>query len=162
MLTIDYEALASWCGECGYELRDWMPHLPSPFHSVSCDISAIRVQALPNFLDDLVSLCSTERLIWIRDWTIWNDRSQEIGLRNLNLLVGDHSATAQAFLLEPAEWRETIALLTVPLLYGWDAHLFFRSGMVLVDISHHGTVTITSRDEADLERVKRWCPSPIC
>jgi hypothetical protein len=160
---IDYAEIATWCEASGYELRDWIPALSSSARSLEFSPSAFHVQQLPEFLDALVSLGPDERLVWLRDWTIWNDRSQDIGLRHLGLLTGAASLSeaddsrAQAFLLTPAEWREAIALLTIPILYGWDAHLFFKSALVLVDVSHHGTVRVVFRDDERLiGRLATW------
>ena len=155
MHRIDYPAIAEWCDQSGYELRDWIPSLPSVAKSLECSPS---LQQLPEFLDALVSLEADERLIWIADWTIWNDRSQDIGLRHLAMLTGaepsEEDDRALAFVLEPGQWREAIAILTVPVLYGWDAHLLFRSGLLLADISHHGTVAVSLRRDDD--RLDRW------
>jgi hypothetical protein len=100
-------------------------------------------------VDDLVSLgeSSDGYMVWVRDWTIWNERSQEIGLRHLELLTTsaireDAAETGHVYKLTSSEWRETIALLSVSILYSWDAHLFFRSGRALVDVTHHGVVSV--------------------
>src|ERR1051325_7789692 len=117
-MRANYPAIAEWCSQSGYELRDWIRSLSSVAHSLECSPS---LRQLPEFLGALVSLEAEESLIWIRDWTIWNDRSQEIGLRQLAMLVGAESIgnadddRAVAFVLEPDEWREAIALLTVPM-----------------------------------------------
>lgn len=96
-----------------------------------------------------------ERLIWMRDWTIWNDRIQESGLRCLHLLVDNitptaNDADARAYVLDADEWREAIALLTAPILFGWHAPL--------VDISYHGTMTVSfGPSGVERNRLDGWC-----
>lgn len=97
----------------------------------------------------------------IRDWTIWGEAVQEIGLLHLNLLVDVVTdvkrSDGHAYILHRSEWREAIALLTVPVLYGWDAHLLFRSGAALVDLSPHGNISISAAPDlaANLDLLMR-------
>ncbi len=161
MKNISFNELRTWCRASGYALEDWRPSLPPASQYIELGLPA-EGQALSEFLDDLVRIdpSDPERLIWIRDWTIWNERSQEIGLAHLALLVdamplaaGDQRS--HAYLLTPLEWREAIALLTVPAIYGWDAHLFFQSGAALISLSHEGRVSVAA-GTADLTGLDAW------
>lgn len=161
MRNIAFDELQTWCRGNGYALEDWRPSLPSATRYLELGIPS-EGQALSEFLDDLVRIdrSDAEYLVWIRDWTIWNERSQEIGLAHLALLVdaaevASSNQRSHAYLLTPLEWRETIALLTVPAMYGWDAHLFFQSGAALVDLSHEGRITVATRT-ADLKGLDAW------
>jgi hypothetical protein len=122
-------------------------------------------QTLAELVDELVSFDGRqeERIVWIRDWTIWNERSQEIGLSHLRLLANAVQTTEQGsqghiYRFDSSEWSSVIAFLTIPILYGWDAHLFCRSGEALVDISHHGELTVSLRANARLveNRLLAW------
>ena len=148
MQTIDFEALASWCRASGYRLNNWLPSLPLAASHLEFPLPS-EAQDIPQLLDGLVRLGSEgdEYLIWARDWTIWTDRSQEIGLRHWDLLVDVMGSPANGersriVILRDSEWREAIALLVVAALYGWDAHLFFRSAAALVNLSHDGRVAV--------------------
>ena len=125
MRKIEAEELAAWCERSGYALENWRPSLPSAVRRLDLPLPSA-AEGLAELLDDLVSFADApERLVWLRDWTIWDDRPQDIGLRHLALLTGGSTAPQQgleAYVLPASEWRETITLLTVPALYGWDAH----------------------------------------
>jgi hypothetical protein len=98
--------------------------------------------------------------VWLRDWTIWNDRSQEIGLRHLELLTGDsHNAgDLEAYLIPASEWRKAIALVLLAMLYGWDADLFFGNAAALFDISHDCFVSAAIRIQGPL-KLDGWASS---
>jgi hypothetical protein len=165
MEKINFVELRNWCGAGGYALQNWIPSLPSADRLLELALPS-ETQAIPELLDSLVHIKEdeTERLVWVRDWTIWNDRSQDIGLRHLDLLTDGFPAEvpenekSRIYVLQHSEWRETIALLTVPVLYGWDSHLFFASGEALVNISHDGriSVSIQSETRANAARLEAW------
>lgn len=145
----------------GYELRDWVPAVRTPARTMTCR-QIDSPQQLPELLDVIVNIEDAERLVWIRDWTIWNDRSRAIGLRALDLLTDglpERGSDSQAYVLDAAEWRESIALLVWPLLFGWDAHLLFGSGAVAVNISHHGRIDLSFSREGvfRVEQLRGWC-----
>lgn len=149
MKKISFDDYSAWSTQRGYSLDQWGPSLEAPLESVAIAVPE-EPQALAALLDDLVGieLKGGAWLFRVRDWTIWNERSQEIGLAHLNLLT-DSAAQSQGsesshiYLLAASEWREVIALLTIPVLYGWDANLLFESGSVLVDVSHEGRIQVT-------------------
>src|ERR1700753_121013 len=155
---VDYSVLASWCGDRGYDLREWIPVLRNAIRTVTCR-RIDDLQRLPELLDVIVNIEDAERLIWIRNWTIWSDRSQDIGLRALDLVTNNLSEPergidSQVYILAAAEWREAIALLVLPMLFGWDAHLLFGSGAVAVDISHHGRIDVSFSSESVISSEK--------
>jgi hypothetical protein len=165
MRRIDFDVLSDWCRRSGYELRDWVPHLSAPREKLRCGMPT-DIQELPSLLDVVVNLGprSDERVLWLRDWTIWNERSQEIGLKMVDLIAGTvphigERDTAQAYILSGDEWREAIALLTVPMLFGWDAHFLYGSGSVLIDVTHHSEIvaSFSSNNESAAAQFRRWC-----
>lgn len=167
MKRLDYPELAAWCEISGYSVAGGSPILLGPEYRGQIQLPD-NPHALPGLIDDLVALgtVETEMVIWISEWNIWNDRSQDIGLRHLTLLVDGYVDTGSdgqphIYLLPPPEWRETIALLTVPLLYGWDAYLFFHSGAALVEVSHDGYVDVSLRRRTALSRLDGWDSSEV-
>jgi hypothetical protein len=158
MRKIDYELLASWCGDRRYEIPDWVPTLPCVTERVRCSVT--QLHQLPELLDQTVNLASgVDRLVWIRDWTIWSERSQEIGLSGLELIERflpqeQRELESHAFLLNDTEWREAINLLVPPLVFGWDAHLLFETGDILADISHHGQITVSFNLQSEHKAVR--------
>ena len=150
MKAIDFAAMTAWCEANGYRFNtQFWPSLPDATQHLKIPLPS-ETQDLPQLLDDLVHLSSKddELLIWTCDWTIWNERSQEIGLRHWDLLIDSLGVEklkwhSNLLLLNPTEWREAIALLTVPALYGWDAYLMFRSAVALVKLSHDGRFEVS-------------------
>lgn len=164
MKKISFDDLSGWSAERGYRLDDWVPSLGSPGERLNLP-NPREPHALAELLDDLVSIEAESKawLLWVRDWTIWNERSQEIGLAHLNLLTTAASRSAgcengHVYLMSSDEWREVVALLAVPVLYGWDAHLLFDSGRALVDVSHEGRIQTTFRKGhmVDSSPLKAW------
>lgn len=164
MEKIDFSELSSWCTSHGYRLEHWIPSLVNSAEQMELKLPN-EPQGVTELIDDLINVepAETARVIWVRDWTIWNERSQEIGLRHLRLLVdgvhtGEREIKGHVYVLQPSEWRDTIALLTVPILYGWDAHLFFGSGAALVNVSHEGYVSVElrGRESAEGARLQAW------
>jgi len=159
MNQIDPNHLVAWCESSGYHLDGWRPSLVT--YSTHHDIPyPSETYAISQLLDLMTSISDAERVVWIRDWTMWNDRSQDIGLLHIALLADKilppNAESSRIYVFESAEWRETIAFLTVVALYGWDAHLLFSSGAALVNFSHHGCLSVFSRDEAIASHIKQW------
>lgn len=150
MTKLTFQTFARWCTECGYRLESSTPSLADSSDLLRVDIPIPQeVLSMTEMLDDLINLESPNGyVVWVRDWTIWNERSQEIGLRHLELLTlaavrEDVSDNGHVYELTSAEWRDAIALIAVPILYSWDAHLLFRSGRALVDVTHHDTLSVS-------------------
>jgi hypothetical protein len=165
MTKFGFESLARWCKENGYALDDWVPRVTDAgVERIDLTVPANPL-SITELIDDLVAWPNRngERVVWIRDWTIWNDRSQEIGLCHLDLLGraacydGDEPS-ARIYLLSPGEWKEAITLLSVPILYSWDAHLLFQSGGAEVDFSHEDRITVwfSANDNEAKSRFQAW------
>jgi hypothetical protein len=170
MTKVSFQVFSRWCTENGYNLENWSPSLAIDSKSPPIEISIPQdVPSVAAMVDDLVSLgeASGGYVVWVRDWTIWNERSQEIGLRHLALLTAsaireDAAERGHVYELRSSEWRETIALISVPIMYSWDAHLFFQSGRALVDVIHDGVVSV-SLTPSDTQLVATLAPwrSPV-
>src|SRR5438067_4263976 len=110
MKQLEFAEFANWCEVSGYDLRDWKPVLRNCNHRVKLAIPC-DPQSLTDLVDALVTLSSssTTLVVWIADWTMWNDRSQEIGLCHIKLLAEHASPSlrddSHIYLLEPSEWR---------------------------------------------------------
>jgi hypothetical protein len=147
MKRLNQQELAAWCLQSGYVLTDWRPSLPGAARIVHIPLPQ-DPQQVPDLADSLVVFATgCDMVVWLRDWTIWNDRSQDIGLRHLELLSGHVRQTGdmEAYLLRPSEWREATAFVLLAMVYGWDAHLFFGSAAALFNISHDSFVTAAIR-----------------
>lgn len=165
MKAIDFAAMTAWCEANGYRFSSrWWPSLPGAHRHLKIPLPS-DVQDLPQLLDGLIRLGSKddELLIWARDWTIWNEHSEEMSLRHWDLLIDslgvekleEHSGR---LLLSLTEWREAIALLTVPALHGWDAHLLFRSAAALVTLSHDGRFEVSLQSGVG-DFLDSWIPT---
>jgi hypothetical protein len=161
MKRLDAGELAAWCATSGYSLENWSPALVKAASSVTLLLPS-EVQQIPELIDDLVAMEQQARkVVWIRDWTIWSDRSQDIGLRHLELITQSSEDLARGvplggrYLLEREEWRDAIALLTLSVLYGWDVFLMFESGIALVGLTHEGVIHI-SLDRAPTRSLESW------
>jgi len=153
MKRLDRAELVAWCSQTGYQLVDWRPSLPHAIRSIHIPLPR-DPQAVPDLADSLVVFATgCDLLVWLRDWTIWNDRAQDIGLRHLELLGGRSRSVGdlQAYLLTSSEWREAIALVLLAMLYGWDAHLFFGNAAALFNISHDSFVSGAIRLQGPIE-----------
>jgi hypothetical protein len=157
MNKLTFEELAAWCAKSGYRLNEWLPTLPVLEYRTEIALPS-DLNSLTTFIDALVNL---EKLIWVSEWNIWNDRSQDIGLRHLALLTNNTPASkdgaqSHVYLFSHSEWREAIATLTVPVLYGWEAYLFFGTGAALVNVSHDGLVDVSLRSGAEISHLQGW------
>src|SRR5438046_2011087 len=88
MRPLDDEGLASWSERNGYDLSSWNPSLPSAARRLEVPAPG-EPYRLIRLLDALVNLTAGggDRLIWLRDSNIWDDRSQELGLYHWDLLL---------------------------------------------------------------------------
>jgi hypothetical protein len=121
---------------------------------------------LVGLVDELVEIqgIEGERMVWISEWRIWSPI--EIGLRHLSMLTarpmrGPDDPDFHCYLLKNSEWKETIALLSIPLLYGWDAYLLVEGGLTLTRISHDSWVSfaVAADSSLDTTRVAAWRPN---
>ena len=166
MRLLSFEELSTWCGRHGYSLANWVPSLAGHPDPVTVELQYPKsVQLLTEFIDELVGLDEEAGniVVWLRDWTIWNERSANIGLCHLQLLTSQphgEGTPVPGNLIELAasQWQEAIALVTVPILYSWDAHVLFASGRALVNISHHDMVTVelSGGDKKSIEKLEHW------
>lgn len=110
-------------------------------------------------------------LVWFRDWDIWNEASEAAGARMLELvrrgLAGGGTSVLDegpAHLFTPQEFVDAHALLTIPLMFQWDAYVVPVSARCVALASHDAYVRITARTAAILSRITErfraanWAP----
>lgn len=102
----------------------------------------------------------TGALVWLRDWDIWSEASEKAGCRMLELLraalVGDEAPTirdAPAHLFSPQEFVDAHLLLTIPLIFQWDAYVIPVSARCFTLVSHEARVRIATRSNTILSRI---------
>jgi hypothetical protein len=165
MIRIEFTQFARWCGEHGYKLEEWRPMLQSDdCHRYRYPLPS-GAQGLTELADMIATLddTSSQTVLWVRDWTIWNQRSQNVGLRHMSLLSVALTGLGSThrdliFVAGSDEAPDITALVLVPILYSWDAHLLFASGRAIIDISHDGYVELAVTREARglAELLKSW------
>jgi hypothetical protein len=163
---LSFDEFSTWCGQHGYHLENWVPSLVGHPDIVTIELRYPKsVQLLTELIDELVGLDEEAGniVVWLRDWTIWDERSANIGLCHLKLLSSQlhgegSSVPGNLIELAASEWQEAIALVTVPILYSWDAHMLFASGRALVNISHHDVITVmlSGNDKQSIEKLAKW------
>jgi len=97
-------------------------------------------------------------LVWLRDWDIWSEATERVGHALLRGVRAPHPragdvAGLPAHRLDAAEGTEARALLTLPLLFQWDAWLVPESADLAVFLSHDGFVRITAASPGAHDRV---------
>lgn len=110
-------------------------------------------------------------LVWFRDWDIWNEASEAAGARMLELVRGGLASgrapslhEGPGHLFTPQEFVDAHTLLTVPLLYQWDAYVVPVSARCVAFASHDAYVRITGCTAAILSRITgrflaaNWAP----
>lgn len=108
-------------------------------------------------------------LVWFQDWDIWSESTEQVGHVLLAGLRSGSKASAEVrarpgHLLGPRELVEAQALISLPLLFQWDAYFVPASGTYFAFASHHGNVDLVSEDQATgtdlLGRFRRGQLSP--
>jgi hypothetical protein len=130
------------------------------------DLSAGRLVALAHslLLQDLVEPDAPDFagvLVWFRDWDIWNESSESVGARVLECirsgLTQGHAPLLQdgpAHLFTPQEFVDAHALLSVPILFQWDAYVVPESARCFTLVSHDAYARITARTATIGSRIK--------
>lgn len=95
-------------------------------------------------------------LVWFQDWDIWSETIERVGLLLLVKLRGETPSTIgirerPAHLLGSGELSEALALITLSLLFQWDAYFIPPTGRFFAFMSHHGDLDLVaaSGDIAD-------------
>lgn len=137
--------------------------LPSPIYRVS------------NFANSLIlhkdkSSTSSESLIWLTDWGLWNEVHEKTGQFMLQKIRRTHDDAASAAEKPGQQFdaSEGVALQSffiLPILFSWDAYLAPKNGDYFVFNSHDEFLRVVSRSvqthETLMEKLKDWNPKQI-
>lgn len=106
-------------------------------------------------------------LLWIRQWGVWNEWVERVGLRVIEvmrLIRGDTKSLQEApgYLFEAQELLDLAVCFLQPLLIGWDAFLVPESADYIVATSHDETTFVLTRTveihQRMLARLQSWNP----
>lgn len=158
----------TWLGQNGYECTSSGLSIARPSRQI---LDRLPHRTTPNdfalFIASLAELGGFEgqRMLWIADWTIWASISGD-GLRHLSMLTGCPLRDVDApdfhcYLFSQSEWESVKPVISLPIIYGWDAYLLTEGAQSLTEISHDEYVSFyvaedSMIDGAYLESVARW------
>lgn len=91
-------------------------------------------------------------LLWVREWGIWAQHSEEAGMKTIEALRLTHGETrplkaAPAMLFGPEELRDLHAFFIQPFVFGWDAFMIPVSGDYFVFNSHDEVICVIAKTE---------------
>jgi hypothetical protein len=97
-------------------------------------------------------------LVWLTDWDIWSETIERVGLELLRGVRNSDNAVREtpAHLFEPSEQVGTHVLLSLIMLFQWDAFLIPPVGRTIVRASHDGYVEISANSPEDMTFLKAW------
>lgn len=85
-------------------------------------------------------------LLWLTDYAIWSPTFERVGLRLLDVLApGSEHAIGRIVAFEAHEIIDAQSVLTLCMLFEWDAYLVPRSGEFIAFISHDSPVQVAAR-----------------
>lgn len=97
-------------------------------------------------------------LIWLQRWEIWSEDIDRVGYAFLGGLTSQPEAPlggdiSPAYEFEEGEFLTANAVLSLPLLFEWDAHFVPRSAQFIVFISHERHLDVFTRDQSEHQRL---------
>jgi hypothetical protein len=100
-------------------------------------------------------------LLWVREWGIWAEHTEEAGMKIMEALRQAHGETrtlkaAPAMLFGPEELRDLHAFFIQPLLFGWDAFMVPASGEYFAFNSHDEVICLVTKTEEKRGALMRW------
>jgi hypothetical protein len=153
--SLDIAAVAEWTRR-----RSIVVHGNALTYGDGCDYRCIEIRRPPEATRRLAlaySLLMTGTadddetrfegcLLWLTDYAIWSPTFERVGLRLLDALVPSSEQTAGRILVFDA--RELVSaqsVLTLCLLFEWDAYVVPHSGEFIGFISHDNPVQVAAR-----------------
>lgn len=90
--------------------------------------------------------------VWFRDWGIWNELDEEVGLRiavQMRAALGETRSLLDVpgHVFASSEFVDARAFWTLPMIFGWDAILFPEREDYFVFTSHDEFVCLISQSE---------------
>jgi hypothetical protein len=99
-------------------------------------------------------------LVWLLDWDIWGETSERIAVFLSQKVRGDTESRSSgalrerpATLFSPGELVEAQALVSIPMLFQWDALVVPEPARAAAVISHHGGVLLKSASRVVYEQL---------
>lgn len=151
------EEIVAWCAEGGIDVGQHRGlsfknkrRIEIPFPE--------RLFAAPLILLELVEDLTTRSssgslLLWIRDTGIWDERLDQIGLPQLEILnratQTDGNDTSPGYLFDEREIHLCVGAAVLPMLYGWDAYLIPKSREHFLYLSHDEFIGIYYKNVSD-------------
>ena len=104
-------------------------------------------------VDELDQISGTEHLLWLHDWSIWDNHTLPIGVGQFDHLRLGYGLTASidqepAMVFEGTEMGPLISFALIPLVFGWDFYIIPTSGNYFVFGCHHDWIGFSARNEA--------------
>lgn len=99
---------------------------------------------------NLVGIADTEKewLLWLTDFSIWSTEVEEIGWMLIEkALESNLEPDSSAFLFDQKETLRLKAVLTISLLFNWDALLVNADGKTFAVIDHDHGIKLHTLDE---------------
>jgi hypothetical protein len=85
-------------------------------------------------------------LLWVTDYAIWSPTLERIGIGFLDLLIPEPArAAGRTVLLSAQEIVAAQSILSLCLLFDWDAYLVPNSGEFIAFVSHDRPVQVAAR-----------------
>jgi hypothetical protein len=173
MKTLTRKDFAEWCENRGLESvgREWPYYRDANHHSflVKLPDRSSRLLALARWCFP----CSNDgrsfqgSMIWLRDWGIWSEPDEEMGMRIITQMrraLGENRQLGEApgHIFSEQEFVDARAFWTLPMILGWDAILFPEKGDYFVFNSHDEVMCFVAREKqlyTDLlGELKDWQP----
>lgn len=103
-------------------------------------------------------------LLWMKEWGIWAEHSEEAGMKIIEALRSVRGETrpledAPAMLFGPDELRDLHAFFIQPLLFGWDAFMVPATGEYFAFNSHDEFIWIETKTEETRKKLMNWLKS---
>jgi hypothetical protein len=98
-------------------------------------------------------------LLWIRQWGVWSELVERVGMRVMEVMRRSHGHSksledAPGILFTGVDLIELQVCFVQPLLIGWDAFLVPESGDYFVATSHDETIHVVGRTQQIHENLR--------
>jgi hypothetical protein len=155
MKLIDKKACLEWCSDreiksfgitqiCFARNQGTKVVIPLPKEFLKCVSLMLALEAI-------FEESTSNSLLWIRDWDMWSEKTDGIGIaywkhfrpdagRELLLEFPGH-------LFSTGDGESLRALLLLPIVFQWDAQWFSNSGESIISIKHDGLLEISIRGD---------------
>ena len=107
--------------------------------------------SLMQILESVFSPEMPGSLLWMRDWGIWSEATEEVGIAFWKKFRPEEGRDSlleyPGHLLSEADLESLRALLLLPIIFQWDAQWFSSNGESIISIKHDGLLEVMVRGE---------------